>query len=149
MIDMIRSIITSVAEGAIKRFSGTGRANETFTDREYFQHYGFTSRPLSGAEAVVLKKGNNIIVVASDDRRYRLALEEGEVGLYTDEGDSIHLKRGNEIHVTTEKLIIKAGTKVDIDGGTNDLKGIVQGNCICQFTGLPHADVSMNVKASK
>ena len=149
MIDMIRSIITSVAEGAIKRFSGTGRKNETFTDREYFQHYGFTSRPLAGAEAIVLKKGNNVIVVASDDRRYRLALEDGEVGLYTDEGDSIHLKRGNEIRVTTEKLIIDAGTKVDIDGGTNDLKGIVQGGCICQFTGLPHSDLSGNVKASK
>jgi phage baseplate assembly protein V len=127
MIDMIRSIITSVKEGAIKRFSGTGRTNETFTDREYFQHYGFTSRPLAGAEAIVLKKGNNIIVVASDDRRYRLALEDGEVGLYTDEGDSVHLKRGREVCVTTENLIIDAAVKCQINSPQVNLSGDLAG----------------------
>ncbi|MDY6789673.1 MAG: phage baseplate assembly protein [Thermodesulfobacteriota bacterium] len=127
MIDMIRTIVTSVTEGVIKRFSGTGRANETFTDREYFQHYGFTSRPLAGAEAIVLKKGNNIIVVASDDRRYRIALQDGEVAIYTNEGDSIHMKRGREIRVTTEKLIIDAATKCQINSAQVNLSGDLVG----------------------
>ena len=96
---MIRAIILSVAEGVIKRFSATGRAGETFTDREYFQHYGYSSRTLPGAEGIVLREGNHIIMIASDDRRYRVALEEGEVALYDDQGQVIHLKRGKETHV--------------------------------------------------
>lgn len=116
MIDMIRSIITSVAEGVIKRFSGTGRPNETFTNREYFQHYGYTSRPLPDAEGIVLKKGNNIIMIASDDRRYRLEIEEGEVALYTDEGDFIHLKRNKILHINTgNKLLIDATNDVEVN----------------------------------
>ncbi len=54
---MIRGIIQSVFEGVIKRFTASGRADETITDREYFQHYGFTSRPLAGAEAIIIREG--------------------------------------------------------------------------------------------
>lgn len=116
MIDMIRSIINSVAEGVIKRFSGSGRPNETFTNREYFQHYGYTSRPLPEAEGIILKKGNNIIMIASDDRRYRIELESGEVAIYTDEGDFIHFKRGKLLHVNTgSKLLIDATNDVEIN----------------------------------
>jgi len=116
MIDMIRSIITSVSEGVIKRFTGAGRPKETFTNREYFQHYGYTSRPLPDAEGIVLKKGNNIIMVASDDRRYRIALVEGEVAIYTDEGDFIHLKRDKILHIKTgNKLLIDATNDVEVN----------------------------------
>ena len=96
---MIRAIIISVAEGVIKRFSATGRAGETFTDREVFQHYGYTSRPLSGAEGIIDKDGNHIILVASDDRRYRIPIEDGEVALYDNQGQVIRLKAGKEVHI--------------------------------------------------
>jgi phage gp45-like len=142
MMKLVRSIVTSVTEGVIKRFGGTGRPRESFADREYFQHYGFTSRPKQGAEAVVLLQGNQIIVIGSDDRRYRIPVEDGEVALYTDEGDSIHFKRGR-------KIMVKAGSLVDLDGGTGSTAGVVQGQCVCHFTGLPHGDVSTNVKASR
>ena len=105
---MIRAIIQSVYEGVIKRFTASGRADETFENREYFQHYGFTSRPLSGAEAILIKDGNHIVMIASDDRRYRIAIENGEVCLYTDEGDHIRFKRGKEIY-------IKSGNKLKAD----------------------------------
>jgi len=109
---MIRGIITAVLEGMIKRISASGRTGETFTNREYFQHYGFTSRPHPGAETIFIQEGNHIIAVASDDRRYRLAIEEGEAALYSDEGDHVLLKRGRVIEVETEMLLIKASTKV-------------------------------------
>ena len=105
---MIRAIIQSVIEGAIKRFTASGRSDETITNREYMQHYGFTSRPLAGAEAVVIKEGNHIVMIASDDRRYRIGIEDGEGCLYTDEGDHIRLKRGKEIY-------IKSGNKLTAD----------------------------------
>ena len=112
---MIRGIIQSVVEGVIKRFSATGRQGESFTNREYFQHYGFTSRLLAGAEGILLEQGNMIILLASDDRRYRIGIEDGEVCLYTDEGDHIRFQRGMEIYVKSgNKLTAEVANQVDV-----------------------------------
>jgi phage gp45-like len=89
----IRSILSQVVEGLIKRFSGSGRVGEVLTDGEAFEHYGFTSRPWAGAEGIVLTNGTAIVLIASDDRRYRLAVEEGEVALYDDLGQKVYLTR--------------------------------------------------------
>jgi len=96
---MIRGRISQVIEGVIKRFSAAGRSAETIANREYFQHYGYTSRPLAGSEGIIIREGNHIVMIASDDRRYRISLEDGEVALYDDQGQKVHLKRNNEIHV--------------------------------------------------
>lgn len=112
---MIRGIIQQVVEGVIKRFTASGRSDETITDREYCQHYGFTSRPLEGAEAIIINEGNHFVMIASDDRRYRIALEEGEVALYTDEGDHIRFKRGSELYVkSNNKLTATVAYEADI-----------------------------------
>lgn len=108
---MIRGIVKSVVEGVIKRFSATGRVDEDIDNREYFQHYGYTSRPQPGAELIIIREGNQIIAIASDDRRYRLAIEEGEAALYTDEGDKIHLKRGRIIEITGGEQVV-VNTKI-------------------------------------
>ena len=126
---MIRAIIQSVYEGVIKRFSASGRADEIFTNREYFQHYGFTSRPLSGAEAIIIKEGNHIIMIASDDRRYRLAIEDGEVALYTDEGDIIHSKRGKEIYIKSGNKL-KADIENDVEINTKN--AVINASVKCQ-----------------
>ena len=70
------------------------------------QHYGFSSRPLKGADLYGVCPGNRqaLVIVATDDKRYRMKLENGEVGLYTDEGDSIHFKRGNKLELKTKTL---------------------------------------------
>ena len=112
---MIRGIVISVWEGLIKRFSASGRASETIGNREYMQHYGFTSRPKAGAEIIIINEGNHYLGIASDDRRYRLALEDGEVALYTDEGDKVHLKRDKTIEIVSgNKLIATVENEVDI-----------------------------------
>ena len=81
---------------------------EVLDGAERFQQYGFTSHPHPQAECVVLAVGGirqHPIVIAVDDRRYRLVgLEEGEVALYTDEDESgaehrITMKRGREIRL--------------------------------------------------
>jgi phage baseplate assembly protein V len=102
---MIRGIFNSCIEGVVKRFTASGHVGETFTSREYMQHYGFTSRPLEGAEGVLIDAGNHIVMIASEDRRCRVAVEAGEVCIYTDEGDHIRLKRDKEIY-------IKSGNKL-------------------------------------
>jgi phage gp45-like len=126
---MIRGIVQSVVEGVIKRFIASGRTGETITDREYMQHYGFTSRPLQGAEAVIIKEGNHILMIASDDRRYRIAIEDGEVCMYTDEGDYIRFLRGKTLHVNTgNKLLIDATNDVEINTAT----AVVNSSTKCQ-----------------
>lgn len=147
-MSFIRSIISSVAEGVIKRISGAGRTGESFTDREYFQHYGFTSRPLSGAEGIFLVQNNNLIAIASDDRRFRIAIENGELALYTDEdkdtsGHRIHFKRNREIE-------IKCLTKdVDVEGSFTEDIGIdktetIGGNKSETITGGKTENITLN-----
>ncbi len=115
MMNLIRGIVVSVCEGLIRRFSATGRPGETIENRELVQHYGMASRPLAGAELVILRDGNHYVAIADDDRRYRIAVEAGEVALYTDEGDKIHLQRDKTIEVVSgNKLIATVENEVDI-----------------------------------
>lgn len=130
---MIRGIIQQVIEGVIKRFSASGRPDESIADREYFQHYGYTSRPLRGAEIIIICEGNHIVAIAGDDRRYRIALEEGEAALYDDLGQKVHLTRTGieavspiKATVTAPEVEIVAEVKVtmttpiaEISGGGN------------------------------
>lgn len=104
----IRVLVQAARTGKIQRIDVTGRG-EDYTDKELFQHYGFASRPLKDAEGIMLFIGgvDNAVVIATEDRRYRVALESGEIALYSDEGDSIHLKRGKQME-------IKSGGKVTI-----------------------------------
>lgn len=101
---MVRGLLKTCVEGVIKRFAAAGLID--VADREYFQHYGYTSRPKDGAEIIFMAEGNVVIAIASDDRRYRLALQDGEVALYDDQGQKIHLKRNKEIEISgCDKLI--------------------------------------------
>jgi len=94
-------------------------AGETKNGMEYLEPYGFTSAAHSGAEGVALFLGGDRshgVVINVADRRYRLkGLKEGEVALYTDEGDRVVLKRGRVIEVTTDTLILHAKNKVVLD----------------------------------
>ncbi|MCP1375398.1 phage baseplate assembly protein V [Dyella lutea] len=92
-----------------------------------FQEYGYTSVPLSGAEAILASIAgvrSHLVAIAVDDGRYRLKnLHSGEVALYTDEGDSIVLKRGRiiavtagaELDVSAPMVNVAATTKVTLD----------------------------------
>lgn len=116
---MIRGTVIQCIEGVIKRFSATGRGGGEIPDREYFQHYGYTSRPKAGAEIIIIREGNHLVAIASDDRRYRIALEEGEAALYDDQGQKVHLKRSGievvsptKITATAPLVEVVASTKV-------------------------------------
>jgi len=165
---MIRGIITmfSGLANRFARFTADCRADESIENREAMQHYGFASRPLAGAQCIILREGNLFLMVADDDRRYRIALESGEVALYTDEGDRIHLKRDRKIEITAGassapgEITIKAeGTSGKINVVAQEVvlgkesllslaAGVVTGQCLCAYTNLPHAVSSSSVKAT-
>lgn len=68
---------------------------------ERAQDYGFTSHPHTGADAILIALGGareQAVVLAVDDRRYRLQLQPGEVALYDDLGNCVKLLR-TKVHV--------------------------------------------------
>ncbi len=114
-----RGVLTLVRSAAgVQLAQAEGLAGEQLQDAELFQHYGFTSHPPAGTMAVFLPIGGRTahgIAIATEHATFRLAgLVTGEVAIYTDEGDSIVLKRGRMVEVTTQTLRINASTKVEI-----------------------------------
>lgn len=85
---------------------------EAHDEVERFQDYGFTSVPHGGAEAVAICPGglrSHAIVIRVDDRRYRLGgMEGGEVALYDDLGQVVHLKRDGILVSSPMKVIVEA-----------------------------------------
>lgn len=107
-------------------------ADEVHSNVDRVQEYGFTSRPLPGAEGVFVSVNGSRehgVIIAVDDRRYRLkSLAPGEVALYTDEGDKIHFKRGQKIEITsgaevkvTAPLAKVVCTNADVNASTKAL----------------------------
>ncbi|ELY4100554.1 phage baseplate assembly protein V [Cronobacter sakazakii] len=94
-------------------------AGDTKENVEYIEPYGFTSTAHAGAEAVVLFPSGDRshgVVISVSDRRYRLkGLRSGEVAVYTDEGDSIVLKRGRVTEITTSELVVNAESKISLN----------------------------------
>ena len=89
-------------------------ANEQKENIEHLEPYGFTSAPQNGAEGFALfpdgDRSHGVILMVAD-RRYRIkGLKAGEVAIYTDEGDSIILKRGKTIEVNTTNWVVNSET---------------------------------------
>lgn len=122
-----RAVASASTQGKLLGVQMQGLAGEPVSG-ELFQHYGFTSSPLPGAEYICIPVGGSsqhAVVVASEDGRYRLTLDKGEVALYTDEGDKVHFKRGRVIEIETDTLIVKATTKVSFQTPLLEASGTV------------------------
>lgn len=115
-----RALVHLVDDATRLQSLQVGLLADEVRNAERFQQYGFTSHPQPGAEAVAVCAGgarDHVLVIAVDDRRYRLrSLAQGEVALYTDEGDRIHLQRGGIVRV-------QAATKVIVDAPTVQMTG--------------------------
>ena len=133
-----RGILSLVSDAAkmqgvqVKLLDGETREGDRL------QNYGFSSVPLAGAECVFLSLNGSRdqgVVIVADDRRYRLAgLKGGEVALYTDEGDSVILRRGNRIEVTTKTFKVTAPEGVEVDTPLIKCSGDIQDNAGSQQT---------------
>lgn len=125
-----RGVVNSVDDSkGIQRIKTALFADEIHDNVERFQNYGFTSKPLPGAESLALFHSGNRehgIIIVVDDRRYRLkGLADGEVAIFTDEGDKIHFKRGNKIEILTGELTVNASTKVIVNAPQVDVNSDV------------------------
>ena len=86
----------------------------------HIQPYGFSSRPKKDAEAITLAISGDeskLVAITLSDRRYTLALEEGEAALHDDQGQVVYLKR--------EGILIKTSKKITLDAPESHFTGKV------------------------
>lgn len=108
---LIRKIRRLAGRGLIRRvkyankiryFQVQQEGGMPLDDVEHLEPFGFTSHPLSNAEAVVLAfngNGSHSVAIVAGDQRYRLEIEEGETAIYNHHGDKVHLKKDRTISV--------------------------------------------------
>ncbi|WP_304308060.1 phage baseplate assembly protein V [Pseudacidovorax intermedius] len=74
-----------------------GLSNQDREGVERWQQYGFRSVPFAGAEGVAIALGassDHLAVLVVDDRRFRFEkMDEGEVAVFDDQGQSMHFTR--------------------------------------------------------
>lgn len=121
-----------VARGAVSAVNSTTKmqslqlrlmADETKDNVEHFEPFGFTSKPLPGAEHVTVfmdgDRSHGITVVVAD-RRYRLrGLADGEVALHDAFGNKAHFKADGT-------LAVVASAKVQITSPLVTMSGDLQ-----------------------
>lgn len=121
MLQVVRyGVITATRQDGPVLVAQIRRSSMELQDnRPVVQDYGFVSRPLPGAQAVVVAPGGepgNAVIIATGDQRYTLRIAPGAVAMFTDEGDSVLLDRGRVV-----KII--AGTRLDVTAPTVKITG--------------------------
>ncbi len=120
LLSISRAVVETIKDDeGIQKIQASLLADEVQDNMERFQNYGFTSHPPKDSEGIAVFPGGDRshgILIAVDNRTYRLkGLQGGEVAVYTDEGDSIILKRDHHIEVKTQQLTIHATGAVQIN----------------------------------
>lgn len=127
----------TVATGGVQKLQVELQPGEVLDNIEHLEPYGFTSRPLPGAEVASASLGgdrNRTVVLIAADRRYRKRnLVAGEVAIYTDEGDYILLSRGRIVQVVAGTRVRVTAPAVEIIGnatvsGTLTVAGAILSN---------------------
>jgi len=123
-----------------------GLAGELMSGVEHFEAYGLTAHPHPGAEALLAALGgdrSHTVAVTVADRRYRLTnLAPGEVALYDDKGNVVHLMRDKVKVTAVDHLEATAPTtlitsEVTIDGNLK-VKGDITDRYATTGTTLEH-----------
>lgn len=100
---------------------------------EWFENYGFTSAPFAGAEllaAFIDGDRSHGIVVAVADRRYRIALEDGEVAIYDDLEHKVHLTRdGIVIDGKADDVKVVTTGKLRVEAASLECTGDIKDKC--------------------
>ena len=98
---------------------------ETIDNVGVMQIYGLASHAPPGTDATALFMGglrSNPVIVATGNQEARLKNQKpGEISLYSDEGDAISLKRGNNVAITTKTATIAGSDKITLSTPLTEL----------------------------
>lgn len=115
---------------AVQLIQADALSGEQLQAAEYMQHYGFTSNPPAGFMFVAIPVGGKTahsIIVATEHGNYRLKnLAAGELAIYDDQGQKVHLKR-DRILVETPFTFEVVADKIDLHA-TSEFKFDVNGH---------------------
>lgn len=118
---LARGYITLVTAGKKMQVLQLNLLDGETKDRvEHFEPFGFTSKPLPGAEHLTVfldgDRSHGITVVVAD-RRYRLtSLQDGEAALHDAYGNKVHLQRDGTLAVVTSTKVQITAPLVTISG---------------------------------
>lgn len=146
MAPLARRIGNLLARGSVSSVNGAGKmrtlqirmmAGEVKDNIEHFEPYGWTSEPLAGAEHLSAffdgDRSHGVTLVVAD-RRYRLAgLKSGEVAIFDDQGQKVHLTREGIVIHTAKTCRVEAA----------DIELIASGKCR-----IDAADIQLHASAS-
>jgi phage baseplate assembly protein V len=123
MLAVGRAVLNAVDDVTqLQRVQVTGLDGEVIDAVERFQTYGLSTHPHPGAEAILLAVGgnrNHPIVITVDDRRYRLrGLDQGEVAIYDDQDQVVHLTRDGIVVSTPKGVTVQAAGDIELASDT-------------------------------
>lgn len=137
-----RAVLTMVSDATtLQTLQARLLGEEVLSALERFQQYGFTSVPHAGAEAIALSLGGNrshTVIINVDDRRYRLkGLEGGEVALYDDRGQRVHLTRSGATVSVLGVLTASVSEVANLTCPQTNITGnvFIDGNLVLSGTG--------------
>lgn len=118
----------------IQLINGEGLNGEPINAAEYFQHYGLTSNPPAGFMFVAIPVGGKTahsIIVATEHETFRLkSLALGEVAIYDDQGQKIHITRaGIVINGAGKPITVTNTSKVRMETALLEVTGEVKDKC--------------------
>lgn len=96
--------IQSVA-GKLMRVTFSGMFDELIEERIVVQQYGLQSSPRTGARVLAIREGEQIIVLGTDDTKYRMQLSDGDVVVYSDLNNYIKLKGAGGMEVKATQSV--------------------------------------------
>lgn len=110
-----RAIIKAVDDTGEIQLAKTAVYGDELPDGvEHIQHYGFTSVPPVGSEAIVAYVGSNKdngVMICSDSGEHRHSgLADGESSHYSMHGQRIHMKNDGDIDVACTKTNFGSGS---------------------------------------
>jgi phage baseplate assembly protein V len=158
-----RAVLTAInTKPPIALIQADGVAGEQLQDNELMQHYGYTSAPPAGTQAVVIPLGGKTahgIIIATEHTSYRMkALKTGEVAIYDNLGQSVYLTRTgivvnggnlpiniiNTPSVTADTPQFHITGKLTVDGDIAAMANVaVTGNLIAQGDIGDHGNKTM------
>lgn len=111
------------------------------------------SPPKVGEKVVLFKSNAMGFVIGGFLDSTDEIIGDGEVVEFSDglkisyKDKKLDIEGAGDITINCQNAKINASGEIILGG--DDAFGVVTGACICPFTGAPHADISMKVKASK
>jgi phage baseplate assembly protein V len=116
--------------GGIQTMQITALAEES-RDVERYQDYGLSTHPPTGSQGIILFLGGDrshgIAIKVDDPATRKKGLTQGEVALYTDEGDYLWLKRNREALLRANKFNVIGSSETLMDLVIDSLTEISDG----------------------